>query len=366
MSSNLKLDWCSHEAAKYAVMRWHYSRAMPTGKLVKIGIWENKKFIGVVLFGRGACKSLGSNFGLDQTEVCELVRIAMDKHKVPVTKVMSIALKMLKKSNPGIRLVVSFADTNQDHFGVIYQAGNWIYAGKSAKAKFFKDKAGRIWHPRQVTSSGYVIEFGQARQCVNRKDCEEISRDGKHRYFYALDKSLKPSLEKWRKPHPKPEEPEQAPEQLPEPGHTDTKELISIIQSELSPDLLKKEYRHRNKSNPMFGHCYVASEALYYLVNEMEPDKYRPFHGKDKEGIVHWWLQNGVERLDPTAEQYTSQGKAPPYQVGRAGSFLTRNPSKRARILLQRVYNNSAYKALRRSASAYQPGEGGSIPTCTL
>jgi len=29
----LHLDFCSHEAAKHAVMRWHYSRAMPKSRL---------------------------------------------------------------------------------------------------------------------------------------------------------------------------------------------------------------------------------------------------------------------------------------------------------------------------------------------
>ena len=42
----LKLDWCSYEAAKYACEHWHYSKCMPVGKTVKIGVWENKKYIG--------------------------------------------------------------------------------------------------------------------------------------------------------------------------------------------------------------------------------------------------------------------------------------------------------------------------------
>ena len=41
----LKLDWCSHEAATFAVMHWHYSKAMPKSKLAKVGVWEDGKFI---------------------------------------------------------------------------------------------------------------------------------------------------------------------------------------------------------------------------------------------------------------------------------------------------------------------------------
>jgi hypothetical protein len=37
---DLKVDFCSHEAAKYACEHWHYSRCVPASKLIKIGVWE--------------------------------------------------------------------------------------------------------------------------------------------------------------------------------------------------------------------------------------------------------------------------------------------------------------------------------------
>ena len=49
----LKVDWATHEAAKHSCVNWHYSKCLPAGKLVKIGAWENSKFIGVVIFSRG-------------------------------------------------------------------------------------------------------------------------------------------------------------------------------------------------------------------------------------------------------------------------------------------------------------------------
>ena len=52
--SDLRLDWCSHEAAKYAVEHWHYSQRMPAGKNTYIGAWEGGKFIGALVFGLGA------------------------------------------------------------------------------------------------------------------------------------------------------------------------------------------------------------------------------------------------------------------------------------------------------------------------
>jgi hypothetical protein len=72
----LALDWCSFDAAKYAVEHWHYSHAMPAGKLAKVGVWEDGSFIGAVVFGRGANSHLGSPYGLSGLQCSELVRVA--------------------------------------------------------------------------------------------------------------------------------------------------------------------------------------------------------------------------------------------------------------------------------------------------
>lgn len=126
----LKLDFCDYKAAKHACENWHYSKTMPAGKLVKIGVWEDSIFIGAVIFGRGANQYVPQSLNLKLTECCELVRVALTKHSTETTRIVAIALKMLKKSNPGLKLVYSYADiTNQGHSGIIYKAGNWQYHG---------------------------------------------------------------------------------------------------------------------------------------------------------------------------------------------------------------------------------------------
>ena len=60
----LHLDFCSHDAAKHAVMRWHYSRAMPKSKLVRIGVWEDERFAGAIIYGLGANRHIARPFGL--------------------------------------------------------------------------------------------------------------------------------------------------------------------------------------------------------------------------------------------------------------------------------------------------------------
>lgn len=121
----------------------------------------------------------------------------------------------------------------------------------------------------------------------------------------------------------------------------DIQDVIVKIKQNLTPDLLKKPYREINKNNPMYGHCYVATETLYHLMkNEVT---LMPYWGKDEEGITHWWLVSSTGMIfDPTSEQYTSIGKVPPYRVGRKGAFLTKEPSKRSKVLMERINGKSS------------------------
>lgn len=195
--SSLQVAPCSHEAAKYAVENWHYSRILPTGKRVKFGVWEEGKFIGVVIFSRGASPWLGSALELDQTEICELTRIAMTNHKTPVSQIVAICLKKFKESNSKMRAVVSFADPKEGHKGGVYQAGNWIYTGQSTQAtEYFVD--GRWRHTKAVWNR-LVKEKKQGKNLPVVEGGEPVPwrvLPGKFRYIYPLDKAMRRKVTK--------------------------------------------------------------------------------------------------------------------------------------------------------------------------
>mgnify|MGYP003644400546 FL=1 len=103
---NLRVDWATHEASKYACNNWHYSESIPKSKLVKCGVWEDEKFIGVVIFSYGANALLMSPYNLTMDKGCELTRIALTKHKSSVSQIMSLAIKKLKIFCPKLELIV--------------------------------------------------------------------------------------------------------------------------------------------------------------------------------------------------------------------------------------------------------------------
>lgn len=113
------------------------------------------------------------------------------------------------------------------------------------------------------------------------------------------------------------------------------KQAIRKVQAALSPDLLVG--RWTEQTHPLEGHCYVATEALLHLLG---PGDWKPMVASyvDSGGkATHWWLVNKVtgKRADPTREQYLPE--KPPYHLGRGTGFLTKKPSRRAQIVLDRI-----------------------------
>jgi len=203
MSSSLKLDWCSHEAAKYAVEHWHYSKSLPTPPVVKVGVWEDGRYIGAVLFSRGANNNLGSPYGLGATEVCELTRVALDKHDTPTSRIVAVALRMMRKLAPGLRLCVSFADENQGHLGTLYQAGGWIYAGRAKSMPKFITPDGQVLHNRQVSKTGVMPQYGRLTRVPLISDCKVVTQLDKWRYLMPLDAEMRAKILPLAKPYPK-------------------------------------------------------------------------------------------------------------------------------------------------------------------
>lgn len=197
---DLKVDWATHEAAKYACENWHYSNCLPVGKLVKVGVWEKNKFIGVVLFGRGATPNLGKPYNLNQDECVELVRIALTKHEIAVSRIVSIAMKFLHKISPKLQLVVSFADQSQGHHGGIYQAGNWVYNGQGSAAKFYLINK-KLTHPRSIGAKGFVQNIHGAREID--KNAQVVIVPGKYRYLMPLNPDMRKQIAPLAKPYPK-------------------------------------------------------------------------------------------------------------------------------------------------------------------
>jgi hypothetical protein len=201
----LKLDWCSHEAAKYACEKWHYAKRMLVGKTAKIGVWEGGAFRGCVIFAPGSSGvgNIGPSMGMPTEQVCELQRVALADHVAPVSRIVSIALRLVRREFPKIRLVVSYADPAEGHHGGIYQAMGWVYVGLSAATPIWVGPDGRTYHDRNVTASGSRGGHYPSKRCGKKSECRKFVRPAKYKYYLSLDADMRAKVLPLSKPYPK-------------------------------------------------------------------------------------------------------------------------------------------------------------------
>lgn len=154
------------ELTKDFILNIHYAHRMPSISWA-FGLYENDELIGVCTFGKPASPSLcvgvcGKEYSKN---VWELNRLVL-KYNRPneASYFVSRCLKML----PRPMIIVSYADTAQNHEGIIYQATNFIFTGTSKPRTDMAGKDGK--HSRH--------HLGDRTQ--------RVFRSAKHRYIYFI------------------------------------------------------------------------------------------------------------------------------------------------------------------------------------
>ena len=176
-------DWLLHK---------HYAKRVPSISYA-FGLFKKKELVGVCTFGSPASPSLcvgvcGKKY---KNKVIELNRLCIEDGlgMNVASYFVSFCLNMLKKE----RVVVSYADTDMNHNGYIYQATNWIYTGATIERTDigFEDNS----HSRHYDKN---IDYSK-----NRK-----KRSSKHRYIYftgnkTQKKNMLKNLKYKIEPYPK-------------------------------------------------------------------------------------------------------------------------------------------------------------------
>lgn len=197
----LHVDWCSYAAAKYAVEHWHYSHTMPKSRVLYIGVWEYGNFIGVILFSVGSNRYIAMPYRCKPTEVCELTRVALRHHATPVSRLLMIAIKLLRRQSPLLRLIVSYADGQQGHYGGIYQASGWTYVGEHSPIQGIMLN-GKCVHPRTVAAKYGTQALPFLRAHVDQ-NAHYVKGNPKYKYLFVFDKTLLPFIQSLALPFPK-------------------------------------------------------------------------------------------------------------------------------------------------------------------
>lgn len=193
----MRLEKASPKAVRFAIMNYHYSKSIPLAQCAYSVFNDLKIWCGVIVYSIGANNSIAKPYELNQGNVCELVRVALNGKQESTTKAISISIVLLKKENPLIKLIISYADPYQNHIGIIYQAGNWLYQGRMGT-----NPDEYIYHNKRYHGRSFRKQFGSHTKYVE-KGLEIVKGSDKHKYVYPLDKSLTPLCKSLSKPYPK-------------------------------------------------------------------------------------------------------------------------------------------------------------------
>jgi hypothetical protein len=190
----MRLEIAGKKAIQYACLNFHYSKVIPAQYIGYSVFNDRNEWCGVILFGAGAGANMGKPYGLINGQYLELSRMALNGKQESTSKAMSVAIKLIKKKNPTVRLLISYADKGQDHIGVIYQATNWYFVEESESSGqevFYKNK----WVHKRTPSEKLSKE--------NYQKLQKRKKSGKYKYLYPLTNQMKLLCEKIKKPYPK-------------------------------------------------------------------------------------------------------------------------------------------------------------------
>lgn len=174
--SDVKVIKISKKIAEKFVLNKHYSRRASIFwagfALVIDGMIE-----GVVVYGQPSPPIQKFAFKDRDFKLYELSRLVIQTDmKNAASILIAKSLDMLEKPSA----VVSYADTEYGHAGIVYQATNWIYTGftKSHDHMYLID--GKRVHPMTLRDQGITDPKTWAKQ----NNIKTVPPMIKHRYFY--------------------------------------------------------------------------------------------------------------------------------------------------------------------------------------
>jgi len=177
----------SYKLAMETVVKNHYlHRKCPCSQAFGLyeqsetntNLFDSERLVGVIVYGTPSSASLRKGIcGADESfNVAELTRLWIEDGTPKNTESYLIGntLKLVEKE-----IIVSYAEIQQGHLGIVYQATNWLYTGLSAKRT--------NWTIEGVDKHCQTIADKYTAKEIREKYGDRfklVDRPRKHRYVY--------------------------------------------------------------------------------------------------------------------------------------------------------------------------------------
>lgn len=181
---------CERSEIKGFIEEWHYSKSI-NGLMSDycFKLMDGERLIGAMIYGRFAMANVWKKYGDSPEEVIELRRLCCidDTPKNTESYFIGKTLRWLKK-NTSIKTVVSYADPEYGHEGIIYQASNFRKTGKTSVGRVIMFN-GKKYHDKAIRTKykGKLKPFAvKLRDALDSGEAYYKRTEGKSIYEYTL------------------------------------------------------------------------------------------------------------------------------------------------------------------------------------
>lgn len=171
---------------KQFIEQWHYSKSARSQRQKHVFklIDKSNQLVGVAIYGSAMSRHHGNN-------IIELRRLCLIDDTPRNTESFFIAktLKWLKR-NTDYTQVISFADPNHGHQGIIYKASNFLYDGlegnENPRVVQFGNKQYHMRQYYQKKGEVYAKDALRLQAAVKSGEASIIKQKRKHKYIYIF------------------------------------------------------------------------------------------------------------------------------------------------------------------------------------
>jgi hypothetical protein len=189
---NFVVSSCERNDIKDFIEKWHYSKNMNGIISTYCFKLEDKgELIGAMVFGWLAMANTWKKYVDKREELIELRRLCCidDTPKNTESFFIGKCLRWMK-NNTEIRKIVSYADAEFNHQGIIYQATNFKKLGMTSKGRVIIWK-GKRYHDKTIRTyyNGKLKPFAiKVKEALDTGKAKYKKTKGKHIYLYTLRK----------------------------------------------------------------------------------------------------------------------------------------------------------------------------------
>jgi len=172
------------------VEEWHYSGSI-NGVLSTycFALYHNEELVGAMIFGKVGMAGAWKKYAENEKDILELRRLCCidDTPKNTESFFIGKCLKWLR-DNTLVKTIISYADANHGHSGIIYQATNFKHKGMTAKGRVIM-LGDRQYHDKTIRTmyKGRLKPFAKrVKDALENGDAYYKTTIPKHIYLFDI------------------------------------------------------------------------------------------------------------------------------------------------------------------------------------